>query len=223
MSDPHLTDADREGLDRLRRTAERAGVRDPRVLDAVAETPRRLFIPPRLADLAYDDAPLPIGGGQTISQPSLVARMTEALALTGAERVLEIGAGSGYQTALLSKLAARVYAIERLPLLGEAARERLRRLGCENVELRIGDGSLGWPEAAPFDRILAAAAAEKIPQPLLDQLAEGGVLLLPVGPIGRVQRLIRVRKTASGLIEESLVEVRFVPLVAGAAPGSDGR
>ena len=194
------------------------GVRDRRVLDALRTVPREAFVPERLAELAYDDTPLPIGQEQTISQPTVVAMMTQALALTGAERVLEIGTGSGYQAAILSRLAKHVYSIEILPPLGEAARDRLASMGYANVSVRIGDGYQGWPEHAPFDRILLTAAPPSIPPALLAQLVEGGILVAPVGA-GRDQRLMRVRKTEGKLIEEDLGPVIFVPMVKADAGG----
>lgn len=195
-------------------------VRDGRVLDAMRAVPRHAFMPgARLRD-AYGDHPFPIGHGQTISQPSLVARMTELLELSPSHRVLEIGTGSGYQAALLSRLAGHVYTIELSPPLGEAARERLARLGYRGVTVRVGDGYRGWPEEAPFDRIMVTAAPDELPQALLDQLAEGGVLIAPVGPEGAVQKLVRVRKKKGGALErDELLDVRFVPMVRGdAAP-----
>jgi protein-L-isoaspartate(D-aspartate) O-methyltransferase len=188
-------------------------IRTDRVADAMLRVPRHLFVPGRDPARAYVDVPLPIGAGQTISQPAVVAQMTEALALRGGERVLEIGTGSGYQAAILSLLAARVSTIEIVPSLGERARERLSRLGYANVEVRIGDGYAGWPERAPFDRILLTAAPERIPEALLAQLAEGGILVAPIGPEDRVQRLVRLRKTGGLVTEEDLGAVMFVPMV----------
>jgi len=193
------------------------GVRDRRVLAAMAWVPREWFVPPPLLPQAYHDGPLPIGNGQTISQPYVVAWMTEALAPRRRDRVLEIGTGSGYQTALLARIVARVFTVERLPDLLVEAEERFRRLGCSNIETRLGDGALGWPEAAPFDAILASAAPSEVPPALLDQLAPGGRLVLPVGPSPEQQELQLWRRVPSGRLEKrGLMQVRFVPLTGPA-------
>ncbi len=190
----------------------RRGISSSRVLEAVLAVPRHEFIPAAFLSEAYADKPLPIGEGQTISQPYIVAAMTAAIELTGAERVLEIGAGCGYQAAVLSRLAADVYTIEsRLPL-ALAARERLERLGYANVHLHAGDGTLGLPECAPFDAILVTAAAPAPPAPLLEQLAEGGRLVIPVGP-SDYQELLLIHKSAGETHKRVLEECRFVPLV----------
>ncbi|ABC81499.1 protein-L-isoaspartate(D-aspartate) O-methyltransferase [Anaeromyxobacter dehalogenans] len=190
------------------------GIRDRRVLDAIAELDRARFVPPHLVAEAYADRPLPIGFGQTISQPFVVAFMTEALGLDGGERVLEVGTGSGYQTALLARLAGEVWSVEIVP--GLAARARallLGDLGLANVHLREGDGALGWPEAAPFDRILVTAAAPQVPPPLRAQLAPGGRMVLPVGEAESEQVLRVLERAADGIEEiEDLLPVRFVPL-----------
>jgi protein-L-isoaspartate(D-aspartate) O-methyltransferase len=190
------------------------GIRDERVLEAVAELPRRLFVPERLQDAADADRPLPIGFGQTISQPFVVAYMLEQLALRGDERVLEIGTGSGYQTALLARLAREVFSIEVVPELAERARVLLLHLlRLENVALRVGDGALGWPEAAPFDRIVVTAASPGVPPALVDQLAPGGRMILPVGRELDVQVLRVVERGDDGVnLEADLLPVRFVPL-----------
>jgi protein-L-isoaspartate(D-aspartate) O-methyltransferase len=192
----------------------RDGIRDERVLAAVAQLPREAFVPEPLRDAADDDRPLPIGHGQTISQPFVVAFMTERLQLSGGERVLEVGTGSGYQTALLSLLAAEVYSIEILHDLAERAREvLLGRLGLANVRLRTGDGALGWPEEAPFDRVIVTAAAEAVPAALLAQLAPGGRMVLPVGATTDAQILRQIDRGNDGvLVERDLLGVRFVPL-----------
>jgi protein-L-isoaspartate(D-aspartate) O-methyltransferase len=192
----------------------RDGIRDERVLAAVSQLPREAFVPEPLRAAADDDRPLPIGHGQTISQPFVVAFMTERLHLAGVERVLEVGTGSGYQTALLSLLAAEVFSIEILPGLAERAREvLLDGLGLANVRLRTGDGALGWPEEAPFDRVIVTAAAESVPPALLAQLAPGGRMVLPVGAIPDVQILRQVDRRSDGaLVETDLLGVRFVPL-----------
>ncbi len=194
-------------------------VRNSRVLEVVGRLPRHFFAPGLAPAEAYADSAAEIGYGQTISQPSLVAEMSEALQLRGAERVLEIGTGSGYQAAILGALAAEVFSVEVVPELAGPARERLDRLGFANVHVRSGDGHSGWPEAAPFDRIILTAAPERVPDALVMQLAEGGILMAPVGPVGAVQRLLRCRKQSGTLACEELCTVRFVPMVAqGEAP-----
>ena len=191
-------------------------LREAPIIDAMRRVPRHLLMPNSTYEMAYRDYPVSIGHQQTISQPTIVAIMTEALELTGQERVLEIGTGSGYQSAILSLLARQVFSIERIAELGEKAREALFRLGCDRVNVRIGDGYRGWPEQAPFDRIIITAAPPEIPPAVLDQLDEGGVLVAPVGDApNRVQRLIRARKTHGELQFEDLGAVRFVPMVEG--------
>jgi protein-L-isoaspartate(D-aspartate) O-methyltransferase len=190
------------------------GIRQEVVLRAMEEVPRERFLPEQLAEFAYSDSPLPIAEGQTISQPYIVALMTEALALRPHDRVLEVGTGSGYAAAVLSRIAARVFTIERHGSLAEEARSRLAGQGYTNVEVRHGDGSLGWPEEAPFDAIVVAAGGPSVPQPLLDQLAIGGRLVIPVGATQRTQELLRVTRAAEReFVRESLGGVRFVPLV----------
>ncbi len=188
------------------------GVSSPRVLDAMASVPRHEFVPPASAASAYSDEPLPIGGGQTISQPLMVALMTESLLLDGSESVLEIGGGSGYQAAVLSLLAREVVVVELQPELARACRERLARLGYSNVRVEEGDGSLGWPAGAPYDAILVSAAAPALPPPLVDQLAEGGRLVVPVGSAEQ-QDLMRMVKRDGGVTQEKLSACRFVPLL----------
>jgi len=192
------------------------GIRDQRVLVAMRWAPREWFLPPHLGDHAYNDGPLPIGSGQTISQPFVVALMTEQLAPRRTHRILEIGTGSGYQTAILAYLAARgkVLTIERLPDLLVEAEERFRRLGLTNIETRLGDGAAGWPEAAPFDGIIVGAAAPRIPEPLTTQLAPGGRLVIPVGDLAS-QELVILQRSASGeLLQGQAGGVRFVPLIS---------
>jgi protein-L-isoaspartate(D-aspartate) O-methyltransferase len=189
------------------------GITDGRVLAVMSSLPRHLFVGEALAGHAYGDAALPIGEGQTISQPYIVARMTDMLALTGSEDVLEIGTGSGYQTAVLARLCRRVFTIERLPALSDQARRRLlREMKIYNVLYRIGDGTLGWPEARTFDRILVTAGAPSVPEPLLRQLAVGGMLVIPQGPL-EAQRLVRITRSAAGYQREVLDACRFVPLI----------
>jgi protein-L-isoaspartate(D-aspartate) O-methyltransferase len=193
-----------------------AGVSDKRVLSAIERTPRDLFVPQGFQDQAYENRPLPIDCGQTISQPLVVAKMTEALQVTDRCKVLEIGTGSGYQAAVLARLARRVYTIERYRTLAREALERFSTLRLTTIVHRIGDGSAGWPEQAPFDRIIVTAAAPKMPIELLGQLREGGICVAPVQN-GPVQTLMRYVCHPDGYSEEFLFDVRFVPLVAGAA------
>ncbi len=212
---------DRESLARLIFTLRRNGVTDTRVLDALERTPRHLFVDRAFRDRAYEDTALPIACGQTISQPTVVGVMTQALKVEPRHKVLEVGAGSGYQAAILARLARRVYAVERhRPLAREAAR-RLAALDLTNVSVVAGDGARGWPEQAPFDRIIVTAAAEDAPRLLYDQLREGGVMVLPVGEIDDHQRLIRITKTPDGPDYEELLPVRFVPLLPGVAGDDD--
>ena len=188
------------------------GIQDPRVIAAMKKVPRHLFVEEALQSQAYNDHPLPIGEKQTISQPYMVALMTEALQLTGKEKVLEIGAGSGYQTAILAELAEKVYSIERIRPLAIRARQLIHELGCFNVEIKIFDGTYGWLEESLFEAILVTAGAPDIPLPLLDQLAMGGRLVIPVGDTF-VQDLIRVTKTEEGIKKEDLGGCRFVKLI----------
>jgi protein-L-isoaspartate(D-aspartate) O-methyltransferase len=188
------------------------GINSARVLDAMAAVPRHEFVPLAAQASAYSDEALPIGGGQTISQPFIVAAMSDAVQLSGGERVLEIGGGCGYQAAVLSLLARDVVVVELRASLASAARERLERLGYANVRVEEGDGSLGWPASAPYDAILVSAAAPSIPPPLIEQLAEGGRLVIPVGDSER-QSMLQIVKRAGGLAQESLLTCRFVPLL----------
>jgi protein-L-isoaspartate(D-aspartate) O-methyltransferase len=194
----------------VREQIEARGVKDERLLAALLRVPRHELVPAEVRDYAYEDRPLPIGFGQTISQPYVVAYMTEQLRLSGHERVLEVGTGSGYQAAVLAELAKEVYTIEIVPELGERARADLARLGYKNVEVRVGDGYRGWPEHAPFDAIIVTAAPDHVPQPLVDQLAVGGRMVLPVGTWEQELRLIE--RDAQGVRHEHLIDVRFVPM-----------
>jgi protein-L-isoaspartate(D-aspartate) O-methyltransferase len=209
------TAADRRAHMVERQLVER-GIRDPDVLAAMRAVPRHLFVPDDLQHAAYDDSPLPIGFGQTISQPYMVACMTELLRVNVRSRVLDVGAGSGYQTAVLAELAGEVLALERIAALEEQARERLERMGYDNVTVRLGDGSQGWPERAPFDGIMVAAAAPEAPPPLIEQLAEGGRLVIPLGDAHRDQILTVYERRAGDLIVEQALRCRFVPLIAAA-------
>jgi protein-L-isoaspartate(D-aspartate) O-methyltransferase len=204
--------AEREAM--VERQLKRRGITDPRILDAFRAVPREAFVSDDYAHLAYGDHPLPIEAGQTISQPYIVALMVDAAAIAPGDKVLEVGAGSGYAAAVISRIAAKVVAIERQRDLVEAARERLQRLGCDNVEIVEGDGTRGWPSEAPYAAILAAASGSHVPQPLIDQLAPGGRLVMPLGGPGWVQELVKVTKRDDGTLErENLGGVRFVPLI----------
>jgi protein-L-isoaspartate(D-aspartate) O-methyltransferase len=198
-------------LDMVERQIRQRGVKDSRVLDAVRSVPRERFVPANLAGRAYDDSPLPIGSGQTISQPYIVAYMTEALGVQSTHKVLEIGTGSGYQAAVLGLLGLDVYTIEIVPALARSAAAVLQQLGHRNVHVRQGDGYAGWPEEAPFDRIMVTAAPDEIPKPLIDQLAAGGRLVIPVGRQGDTQWMTIVDKTGTGLVERRTIAVQFVP------------
>ena len=197
---------------RLVETLQGAGIRDLAVLRAVDLTPRHLFVPTGVRHRAYEDSALPIGNGQTISQPSVHAKYLELLGLTGDEKVLEVGTGTGYQTALLSHLAAQVFSIERVPALYDKARDILRQLDVRNVSLSLGDGTIGWREYAPYDAILVSAGAPDVPQPLLDQLADGGKLLIPLGTKDE-QWLVSFERHDGTVVRRDIAPVRFVPLM----------
>lgn len=193
---------------------QRRGVRDKRTLEAMRKTPRHLFVPEDVADIAYTDRPLPIGYGQTISQPYMVAYMTEVLELTGKEKVLEIGTGSGYQAAVLAETAKEVYSVEIIPELHEQVKKRLAKLGYGDVKLKLGDGYFGWSENAPYDRIIVTCAAGHLPLPLIKQLKPGGMMVIPVGMPWTIQTLVLVLKDKKGdTVTRSLMSVGFVPLV----------
>lgn len=208
---------------RLVEALREKGIRDLSVLHAVEMTPRHMFVPSGLRHRAYEDAPLPIGNGQTISQPWVHARYLELLHLNGKERVLEVGTGSGYQTVLLAHLVSQVFSIERIPALLQQARDNIHRAGVNNVSLLMGDGTIGWREYAPYDAILVSAGAPSIPQPLLDQLAEGGRLLIPIGDREEQKLVVATRKDGKIEMHEE-APVRFVPLVGhhGWTPGGGG-
>lgn len=198
---------------RLLMQLRRAGIGDTKTLAAIEKIPRDAFTPPSFRDQAYENIALPIGQGQTLSQPQIVAMMTEALKLNSKHRVLEIGTGSGYQAAVLSRICRRVYTIERYKELLETAEERFHELRLHNITARLGDGAQGWPEAAPFDRIIVTCAATSVPEKLFEQLAEGGIMVLPIGASSGTQELVRVTKKDGKAQKENLGGVRFVPLV----------
>jgi protein-L-isoaspartate(D-aspartate) O-methyltransferase len=204
----------------LAEALRRQGISDSRVLEAIRRLDRSEFVPEGMRSAAGQDSPLPIGHGQTISQPYIVAYMTQALNPQPGERVLEIGTGSGYQTAVLAQLCGEVYTVETIPELAASARERLTRLGFHNLHYRVGDGTAGWPEAAPFDAIIGTAAPERLPPALYEQLRPGGRLVLPVGPLHGAQELVRVTKPLSGQAPqvEKLLAVRFVPMTSAPPP-----
>jgi protein-L-isoaspartate(D-aspartate) O-methyltransferase len=204
----------------LAEALRRQGITDTRVLEAIRSLDRSEFVPEAVRSAAGMDTPLPIGHGQTISQPYIVAFMTQTLNPQPGERVLEIGTGSGYQTAVLSRLCGEVYTVEVLPALAEPARERLLRLGVQNVRFRVGDGTAGWPEEAPFDAIIGTAAPEQLPPALYQQLRPGGRLVLPVGPLKGAQELLRVTRPLGGGTPEveKLLGVRFVPMTSTPPP-----
>ncbi len=206
-----------EGMMRLVFALRSKGITDQRLLDAFEKTPREFFLDRAFQDRAFEDIPLPIACGQTISQPSVVGLMTHALSVTPRCKVLEVGAGSGYQSAILARLARRVYAIERHRPLARQARARMEALALSTVSIVSGDGARGWPDQAPFDRILVTAAAEDPPSLLLDQLRVGGIMVLPVGQSDEIQQLLRIVKTEHGLDYQELGPVRFVPLLPDVA------
>ncbi|MBW1737621.1 MAG: protein-L-isoaspartate(D-aspartate) O-methyltransferase, partial [Deltaproteobacteria bacterium] len=191
------------------------GVEEPRVLEAMRKVPRHLFVPEKYRAFSYRDHPLPIGQGQTISQPYIVAFMTEALDLKPDEKVLEIGTGSGYQAAILAELVKEVYTIEIVEKLGKRAQRTLEILGYKNIHVKIGDGYKGWPEKAPFDAVIVTCAPERIPEALVQQLNDGGRMIIPVGKAGAIQELVRAVKKKGKLKTNEVMRVRFVPMVKG--------
>jgi len=208
-------DSHDEKLMQLMLSLRQGGVTDRHVLEAMEKTPREMFVERAFRDRAFEDRPLPIACGQTISQPAIVGMMIQALQVTPRCKVLEVGAGSGYVCAILARLARRVYGIERHRPLALEARERISQLGLGNVRIRSGDGTRGWPEQAPFDRILISAAADDTPTMLLEQLRPGGIMVLPVGQTDEVQQLIKIEKTDDGPKYSELCDVLFVPLIEG--------
>jgi protein-L-isoaspartate(D-aspartate) O-methyltransferase len=214
-----VADIDADDVERMefQLTLRRRGISDQAVLRAMDAVPREHFVTADFAACAYADQALPIACGQTISQPYVVAYMTEQLEVRPEHRVLEVGTGSGYQAAILSRLAQEVVSIERYRTLADIARDRLKTLGYANVTVRAGDGLAGAPDEAPFDRIIITAAAEEIPEGLVDQLADGGKMVLPLGPSGGAQHIVKLSKTADGLGRQDLIGVRFVPLLPGQA------
>ena len=218
VADRIRADDEKDGFAALRgkmvsRQIEARGITDPDVLKAMKIVPRHLFVPVKYQKNAYGDYPLPIGKGQTISQPYIVAFMTAALHLKPKDRILEIGTGSGYQAAVLAELGCEVYSIEIIGSLGKRAKETLGRLGYGNVHIKIGDGHKGWPEKAPFDAIIVTCAPEKIPQSLVQQLKEGGRMIIPVGESGGIQHLVLAVKKGGCLASRRVLPVRFVPMV----------
>jgi len=195
----------------------RAGITDQAVLQAIESVPRDVFVPAESRAVAYAERALPIDCGQTISAPLIVGMMTAALDLDKGDRVLEIGTGTGYQTAVLARLCRRVYTIDRFRTLVSAAESRFRTLRITNITTLVGDGTKGWPEQSPFDRIIVTAAAETVPEPLLSQVRVGGIIVAPVGPQDGVQKLLRIERTDTGYETRDLADVRFVPLIPGKA------
>jgi protein-L-isoaspartate(D-aspartate) O-methyltransferase len=191
------------------------GIRNTQVIEAMRKVPRHLFVPENIRESAYDDRPLPIGEGQTISQPYIVAFMTEALDLSPKNKVLEIGTGSGYQAAILSHLVREVYTIEVNPRLGEAARERLGKMGYKNIFAKVGDGYKGWSEKAPFQAVTVTCAPEEIPRALIDQISDGGKMIIPVGEKKGIQKLILLQKDKGLIRKKEVMDVLFVPMVKG--------
>jgi protein-L-isoaspartate(D-aspartate) O-methyltransferase len=209
-----MTDFASEREAMVERQLRLRGIHEPEILDAFRAVPREAFVSPAYAHLAYGDHPLPIEAQQTISQPYIVGLMIQAAAIKRGDTVLEVGSGSGYAAAVISRIAAKVVGIERQHELAQVSRERLARLGFDNVEIVEGDGTVGWPESAPYDAILAAASGSHVPQSLIDQLKTGGTLVMPLGGQGWVQKLVRCSRRADGsLSEEDLGAVRFVPLI----------
>jgi protein-L-isoaspartate(D-aspartate) O-methyltransferase len=207
----------REGM--VKNQLMAGGITDPQVLQAMSEVTRHEFVPNAVRPFAYVNGPLPIGHGQTISQPFIVAYMTQSLELTKEDRVLEVGTGSGYQAAILGKLCKEVYTIEIVPELAQSSQQLLTRLGFENVHVKEGDGYLGWPDKAPFDAIIVTCAPDHVPEPLVNQLKEGGRLIIPIGEEGTIQQLVLLRKREGKVLRENKLDVRFVPMTGKATNG----
>jgi protein-L-isoaspartate(D-aspartate) O-methyltransferase len=207
----------REGM--VKNQLMAGGITNPEVLKAMSDVPRHEFVPAAVRPFAYINGPLPIGHGQTISQPFIVAFMTQALELAKDDRVLEVGTGSGYQAAILGRLCKEVYSIEIVPELALSSQQLLARLGFENVHVKAGDGYLGWPERAPFDAIIVTCAPDHVPEPLVNQLKEGGRLIIPIGEEGTIQRLVLLRKKEGKILRENMLDVRFVPMTGKATNG----
>lgn len=214
---PDDSDVRRTRVAELILRLRRVGITDQRIVSAIESVPRDMFVPAESQAEAYAERALPIECGQTISAPVIVGMMTTALDLSDRDKVLEIGTGTGYQTAILAKLCRRVYTIDRFRTLVAAADSRFRTLRLSNITTLVGDGIKGWPEQAPFDKIIVTAAGEEVPEALLKQLRVGGVLVIPVGPLDGVQKLMRIERTETGTTEKSLSDVRFVPLIPGKA------
>jgi protein-L-isoaspartate(D-aspartate) O-methyltransferase len=214
--------AEREAM--VEHQLRRRGIAEPHILDAFLSVPREAFVDPKHSHLAYGDHPLPIAAGQTISQPYIVALMIQAAGIKPGDTVLEVGAGSGYAAAVISRIAGKVISIERQHELVEIARKRVQGLGYDNVEIVEGDGTMGWPGCGPYDAVLAAASGSHVPQLLIDQLSPGGRLVMPVGARGEIQQLIKLTKRRDDSVKrENLGAVRFVPLIGAEAWGDDGR
>lgn len=209
----HAQDHTKNRNDMVNSQLKRRGIKDPQVLQAMQSVPRHLFVAPGHEEKAYSDHPLPIGYDQTISQPYIVAFMSEALQMKKGDKILEIGSGSGYQAAVLAEMGAKVFTIELIPELAEMAEKNLRKAGYEDVQVKQGNGYLGWPDEAPFDGIIVTAAPEEIPDALIEQLREGAAMIIPVGPAGAVQHLQKIMKTKKGTSVRKLSPVRFVPMV----------
>jgi protein-L-isoaspartate(D-aspartate) O-methyltransferase len=207
----------REGM--VKNQLMAGGITDPEVLKAMSDVPRHEFVPATVRPFAYVNGPLPIGHGQTISQPFIVAFMTQALELGRDDRVLEVGTGSGYQAAILGKICKEVYSIEIVPELAQSSEQLLGRLGFGNVHVKAGDGYLGWPEKAPFDAVIVTCAPDHVPEPLVNQLKEGGRLIIPLGEEGTIQRLVLLRKVEGKILKENMLDVRFVPMTGKATNG----
>ncbi|MCB9799285.1 MAG: protein-L-isoaspartate(D-aspartate) O-methyltransferase [Candidatus Omnitrophica bacterium] len=214
ISSPLFAAEDRESdrMEMIEKQIKGRGIRDPQVLEAMASVPRHLFVPKEIIPFAYEDRALAIGHRQTISQPYIVAYMTEVLHLKPSDRVLEIGTGSGYQAAVLSKIVQAVYSVEIIAELAGEAKARLEELGYANVQVKAGDGYQGWAEYAPYDAVIVTAAPDVVPQTLIDQLKPGGRMIVPVGESGN-QQLVLLEKTANGILKEKKMAVRFVPMV----------